>query len=67
MLYQRPGNLRMMEWAEIDLDAALWTIPSMKLKRTKLEKEQGEAHTVPLPMQAVALLRAIQPLTGHGV
>lgn len=66
-LYQRPGNLRMMEWAELDLDGALWTIPSMKMKRTKLEKEQGEAHTVPLPTQAVALLRSIQPLTGHGV
>ncbi|MBK9345225.1 MAG: integrase arm-type DNA-binding domain-containing protein [Burkholderiales bacterium] len=66
-LYQRPGNLRMMEWAELDLDAALWIIPSMKMKRTKLEKEQGEAHTVPLPTQAVALLRSIQPLTGHGV
>ena len=67
MLYQRPGNLRMMEWAELDLDAALWTIPSMKMKRTKEEKENGEAHTVPLPVQAVALLRNIQPLTGHGV
>jgi integrase len=66
LLYQRPGNLRMMEWAELDLDGALWTIPSMKMKRTKLEKEQGEAHTVPLPTQAVALLRSIQPLTGHG-
>lgn len=65
-LYQRPGNLRMMEWAELDLDAALWTIPSMKMKRTKLEKEQGEDHTVPLPTQAVALLRSIHPLTGHG-
>jgi integrase len=67
LLYQRPGNLRMMEWAELDLDAALWTIPSMKMKRTKEEKENGEAHTVPLPKQAVALLRRIQPLTGHGV
>ncbi|WP_370627459.1 tyrosine-type recombinase/integrase [Rhodoferax sp. PAMC 29310] len=67
LLYQRPGNLRMMKWAELDLDAALWTIPSMKMKRTKLEKEQGEAHIVPLPTQAVALLRNIQPLTGHGV
>ena len=66
LLYQRPGNLRMMEWAELDLDGALWTIPSMKMKRTKLEKEQGEAHTVPLPTQAVALLRSIHPLTGHG-
>ena len=67
LLYQRPGNLRMMEWAELDLDEALWTIPSMKMKRTKEEKENGEAHTVPLPVQAVALLRSIQPLTGHGV
>ena len=65
-LYQRPGNLRMMEWAELDLDSAMWTIPSMKMKRTKLEKEQGDAHTVPLPTQAVALLRGIQPLTGSG-
>ena len=67
LLYQRPGNLRMMDWAEVDLDAALWTIPSMKMKRTKEEKENGEAHIVPLPVQAVALLRNIQPLTGHGV
>lgn len=66
LLYQRPSNLRMMEWAELDLDKALWTIPSMKMKRTKLEKEQGEAHTVPLPTQAVELLRNIHPLTGHG-
>ena len=66
MLYQRPGNLREMEWAELDLDAALWTIPSMKMKRTKEEKENGEPHAVPLPTQALTLLRAIQPLTGHG-
>jgi integrase len=65
-LYQRPGNLRMMEWAELDLDGALWRIPSMKMKRTKLEKEQGEDHIVPLPTQVVALLRSIHPLTGHG-
>lgn len=66
LLYQRPGNLRMMEWAELDLDAAMWTIPSMKMKRNKQGKEQGEAHTVPLPTQAITLLRAIHPLTGHG-
>jgi integrase len=66
LLYQRPGNLRMMEWAELDLEKSLWTIPSMKMKRTVKEKEQGEAHTVPLPTQAVALLRGILPLTGHG-
>lgn len=47
MLYQRPGNLREMEWAEVDLKASLWTIPSLKMKRTKQEKENGEAHVVP--------------------
>lgn len=66
LLYQRPGNLREMEWAELDLDAALWVIPSAKMKRTKLDKEQGDPHAVPLPTQAVELLRSIQPLTGHG-
>ena len=66
LLYQRPGNLREMEWAELDLDAALWSIPSAKMKRTKAEKEQGEAHVVPMPVQAVAMLRALQPVTGHG-
>ncbi|MDP4075220.1 integrase arm-type DNA-binding domain-containing protein [Acidovorax sp. A1169] len=66
LLYQRPGNLRAMEWAELDLDAALWTIPSAKMKRTKREKEQGAAHVVPLPTQAVELLRDLHPLTGHG-
>ncbi len=66
MLYQRPANLRMMEWSELDLEKAMWTIPSMKMKGSKDKKEKGDAHVVPLPMQAVALLRLIQPLTGHG-
>jgi integrase len=66
LLYQRPGNLRAMEWAELDLDGALWTIPSAKMKRTKKDKEHGLPHVVPLPVQAVALLRDLQPLTGHG-
>lgn len=66
LLYQRPGNLRMMEWVEIDLDTALWTIPSMKMKRTVQGKEHGDVHIVPLPTQALELLRGIKPLTGHG-
>lgn len=66
ILYQRPGNLRMMEWTELDLDGALWTIPSAKMKRTKEEKENGEAHVVPLPTQAVAILRELHHLTGGG-
>lgn len=66
LLFQRPGNLRMMEWAELDLDAAVWTIPSSKMKRTVKEKEQGQADVVPLPTQAVQMLLDLQPLGGHG-
>jgi integrase len=66
MLYQRPGNLRAMEWSEIDLDGALWTIPSAKMKRTVKDKENGLPHVVPLPTQAVEILQSLQPLTGGG-
>lgn len=67
MLYQRPGNLRMMEWTELDLDAATWTIPSAKMKRTVEEKANGEPHVVPMPTQAVELLRDLQKLTGRSL
>ncbi len=66
LVFQRPGELRMAEWSEIDLDAGLWTIPSERLKRKKQEKASGQAHAVPLASQAVAILRDLQPLTGHG-
>ena len=66
MLFQRPGELRGAAWSEIDLDAALWTIPARRMKRKLDGKENGDPHLVPLPAQAVAILRALHPLTGHG-
>lgn len=66
LLFQRPGELRGAAWAEIDLDAALWTIPPARMKREKDGKENGDPHLVPLPRQAVAILRDLHPLTGHG-
>lgn len=66
IFFQRPGNLRTMQWAHLDFDKSLWTIPSAEMKRTKAEKENGEPHFVPLPTQAVALLKNLQPYTGHG-
>ena len=59
LVFVRPGELRTAEWAEIDLDAAEWRIPASKMKM-KLD------HLVPLSTQAVALLRSVQPITGHG-
>jgi len=66
LLFQRPGNIRAMEWAEIDVDAALWTIPAAKMKRTVHGKINGRPHLVPLAPQALALLADLRPLTGHG-
>lgn len=66
MLFQRPGELRLAEWSEFDLDGALWTIPSSRMKRSVDAKLNGEPHLVPLARQAVELLRKLQPLTGRG-
>jgi len=55
-----------MAWAELDLDAALWTIPAMRMKRGIDGKTNGDPHLVPLPVQAVEILRKLHPLTSKG-
>jgi integrase len=62
----RPGELRFAEWSEIHLDGALWTVPAMRMKRELRQKLHGAPHLVPLPKQAIAVLRELQPLTGKG-
>ncbi|HEX6558069.1 MAG TPA: integrase arm-type DNA-binding domain-containing protein [Longimicrobiales bacterium] len=59
LFFARPGELRQAEWAEIDLDAAQWNLPAHKMK-------MRQPHIVPLASQAVAILRALYPLTGNG-
>lgn len=59
LVFARPGELRHMEWAELDLDSGEWRIPAHKMK-------MREAHVVPLSSQAVAILRELAPLTGRG-
>ena len=66
MLFQRPGELRAAAWAEFDLDAALWTIPAARMKRRVEGKKNGDPHLVPLPTQAVEILRKLHALTGQG-
>ncbi len=66
LTFQRPGNVRTMEWEEVDLDGAMWTIPAAKLKGTRQSKATGQAHSVPLSMQAVTVLRDLHALTGMG-
>lgn len=53
----RPGELRQAPWSEFDLDGATWTIPKARMKARR-------PHVVPLPRQAVAILRQLKELTG---
>ena len=64
--FQRPNEIQGMEWAEIDLDAGMWIVPASRMKGVLERKANGDAHTVPLSKQAVAVLKDLHPLTGHG-
>jgi integrase len=66
LLFQRPGNIRAIEWAWVDFDEAMLTIPAQAMKRRVAGKINGRPHFVPLAPQAVAILKDLQPLTGHG-
>lgn len=53
----RSGEVRGAVWDEIDLEAAIWTIPAARMK---MKRE----HRVPLTPLAVALLKALPRLDG---
>ena len=50
----RPGIVASARWDEIDLDAAEWTVAAARMKTR-------HAHIVPLPTQALAVLRDMLP------
>lgn len=53
----RPGELRGARWDEFDLDCDTWTIPKERMKNRR-------PHAVPLPHQALTILRQLQEITG---
>ena len=59
LVFVRPGELREAEWAEFNLDEAIWCIPAARMK-------MKEPHIVPLSMQSITILRELHPLTGSG-
>jgi integrase len=65
MLYTglRDAALRGARWQEIDYGAAVWTVPP---ERMKGRKDRRKAHAVPLPRQAIAVLKQLQRLTDRG-
>ncbi len=58
-VFQRPGELRQMEWKEIDFEKAVWIIPEGKMK-------MRQPHSVPLSRQALAILTEMRQLSGSG-
>ncbi len=52
MCASRSGEVRGATWGEIDLKAAMWTIPAARMKA-------GAEHRVPLTVEAVELLKAV--------
>ncbi len=59
LLFQRPGEIRHMEWAEIDWEQQRWEIPADKMK-------MKQPHIVPLCEQVLDILRKLESLTGYG-
>lgn len=53
----RPSEAVEAEWSEFDLETAIWRIPAQRMKKRR-------EHVVPLPTQAVEMLRALHSLTG---
>ena len=58
LLFPRPGELRMAQWSEFDLERAVWTVPASRMKMRR-------PHRVPLPRQARELLGTLR-LTSKG-
>lgn len=56
LLAPRPGELRLAEWSEFDLENATWDIPETRAKMRR-------AHRVLLPPQAVAILRELREVS----
>lgn len=57
LVFVRPGELRHMEWVELDFENAQWNIPAGKMK-------MKAPHIVPLSEQAITVLKELKGLTG---
>lgn len=65
-VFQRTGQVRMMEWEQLHLDEGLWICPPAIMKMRKIYKEhpQTPSHIVPLPTQVLEMLECVQRVTG---
>ena len=54
----RPAEAATTRWIDIDFEKRTWTIPAERMKKRR-------THIIPLTDQALALLEAIKPYSGH--
>lgn len=57
LVFTRPSELRQAKWCDIDLNAGTW---QYLVSKTKTD------HIVPLSTQAIAILKEIHSISGHG-
>lgn len=58
LLFCRPGELRSLEWADLNWDENRIEIPAERMKIK-------EPHIIPLSKQALTILKELHPLTGR--
>ena len=57
----RSGEVRFMDWSEVDIEKATWTVPASRMKARR-------EHRVPLSHRAMAVLKEVRSLgTGSGL
>lgn len=59
LLFCRPGELRHLEWPEIDFEKKRIEIPAKKMK-------MGDPFIIPLSKQSLTILEALHPHTSNG-
>jgi integrase len=57
--FLRPGEVRRLEWAEVDHEERIIRLPETKMKMRK-------PHLVPMSNQVAEILENLRPLTGRG-
>jgi len=73
LVFQRPSELRLAQWDEFDLEGRNWGTPMWEISAqradaegdTKITRTGWESHLVPLSTQAISILQALRPVTGH--
>ena len=60
LFFCRPGELRHLEWSEVNWEESHIEIPGHKMK-------MGQPHIIPLCRQAIEILKELQPITARSL